>query len=73
MAMLTPLSVAPNSDRPTVKGRVVVDPATHRTGNAKVWSGGDCVNGGKEVVNAAAEARVAVRDIQRALSSRTSA
>jgi glutamate synthase (NADPH/NADH) small chain len=43
------------------KGRVVVDPATHRTGNPKVYSGGDCVNGGKEVVNAVAEARVAVR------------
>jgi glutamate synthase (NADPH/NADH) small chain len=45
------------------KGRVIVDPATHRTGNAKVYSGGDCVNGGKEVVNAAAEARVAVRSM----------
>ena len=43
------------------KGRVVVDAATHRTGNPKVYSGGDCVNGGKEVVNAAAEAKVAVR------------
>jgi dihydropyrimidine dehydrogenase (NAD+) subunit PreT len=46
------------------RGRVVVDPATHRTGNAKVYSGGDCVNGGKEVVNAVAEARVAVRAMQ---------
>ncbi|MBX5482297.1 MAG: FAD-dependent oxidoreductase [Myxococcaceae bacterium] len=52
------------------KGRVVVDPKTHRTGNPKVWSGGDCVNGGKEVVNAAAEARTAVRDIVAALSGR---
>ena len=43
------------------KGRVAVDPATHRTGNPRVYSGGDCVNGGKEVVNAVAEARVAVR------------
>jgi glutamate synthase (NADPH/NADH) small chain len=43
------------------KGRVVVDPATHRTGNPRVYSGGDCVNGGKEVVNAVAEARIAVR------------
>jgi dihydropyrimidine dehydrogenase (NAD+) subunit PreT len=49
------------------KGRVVVDPKTHRTGNPKVWSGGDCVNGGKEVVNAAAEAKIAVRDINEAL------
>jgi len=45
------------------RGRVVVDAATHRTGNPKVWSGGDCVNGGKEVVNAVAEARVAARSM----------
>jgi glutamate synthase (NADPH/NADH) small chain len=50
------------------RGRVKVDAATHRTGHAKVWSGGDCVNGGKEVVNAAAEAKIAVRDIQRHLA-----
>ncbi len=43
------------------RGRVVVDAATHRTGNARVYSGGDCVNGGKEVVNAVAEAKIAVR------------
>jgi glutamate synthase (NADPH/NADH) small chain len=43
------------------KGRVVVSPETHRTKNPKVYSGGDCVNGGKEVVNAVAEARVAVQ------------
>jgi len=45
------------------RGRVVVDAATHRTGNPKVWSGGDCVNGGKEVVNAVAEARIAARSM----------
>ncbi len=50
-------------------GNVVVDPTTHRTGNAKVWSGGDCVNGGKEVVNAVQEAKIAVRDMLRALRS----
>lgn len=50
------------------RGRVKVEPSTHRTGNAKVWSGGDCVNGGKEVVNAVAEAKIAVRDIQRHLT-----
>jgi dihydropyrimidine dehydrogenase (NAD+) subunit PreT len=51
------------------QGRVVVDPKTHRTGNPKVWSGGDCVNGGREVVNAVAEAKIAVKDICRALGS----
>lgn len=49
------------------KGNVVVDPATQRTGNSKVWSGGDCVNGGLEVVNAVQEAKVAARDMLRAL------
>jgi dihydropyrimidine dehydrogenase (NAD+) subunit PreT len=49
-------------------GRVVVDPITHRTGHAKVWAGGDCVNGGKEVVNAVQEAKLAVRDMLRALA-----
>ncbi len=50
------------------RGRVKVDASTHRTGHPKVWSGGDCVNGGKEVVNAVAEAKVAVRDMQRHLA-----
>jgi dihydropyrimidine dehydrogenase (NAD+) subunit PreT len=49
------------------RGRVVVDPVTHRTGNPRVYSGGDCVNGGKEVVNAVAEAKVAVRAIHEAV------
>ncbi|MFZ5446471.1 MAG: FAD-dependent oxidoreductase [Myxococcota bacterium] len=51
-------------------GNVVVDAKTHRTGNPKVWSGGDCVNGGKEVVNAVQEAKIAVRDMLRALGSK---
>lgn len=52
------------------KGRVQVDPKTHRTGHPKVWSGGDCVNGGKEVVNAVQEAKIAVRDMLLALEAR---
>jgi glutamate synthase (NADPH/NADH) small chain len=52
------------------KGRVTVDPKTHRTGNPKVWSGGDCVNGGKEVVNGVAEAKIAVEDLLRALGGK---
>ncbi len=39
------------------RGCVVIDPATGATGNPKVWSGGDCTNGGKEVVNAVADGR----------------
>jgi dihydropyrimidine dehydrogenase (NAD+) subunit PreT len=49
------------------RGRVVVDPKTHRTHHPKVYSGGDCVNGGKEVVNAVAEARVAAASMHAAL------
>jgi len=47
------------------KGCVVADPATGATGNEKVWSGGDCINGGKEVVNAVADGRNAARDMMR--------
>ncbi len=35
----------------------------YRTNNPKIWSAGDAVNGGKEVVNAVAEAKIAVRDM----------
>jgi dihydropyrimidine dehydrogenase (NAD+) subunit PreT len=40
---------------------VVTDPATCATGNPKVFAGGDCINGGKEVVNAVADGRNAAR------------
>ena len=43
------------------RGCVVADPSTGVTGNPKVFSGGDCVNGGKEVVNAVADGRNAAR------------
>jgi dihydropyrimidine dehydrogenase (NAD+) subunit PreT len=43
------------------KGLVVVDPTTCQTGNPKVFAGGDCINGGKEVVNAVADGRNAAR------------
>lgn len=45
------------------KGCVVVDAATGQTGNPKVFAGGDCVNGGKEVVNAVADGRNAARHL----------
>ena len=51
-------------------GNITVDPKTQRTGNPKVWSGGDCVNGGKEVVNAVQEAKIAVRDMLSALGAK---
>ena len=40
---------------------VVADTATCATGNPKVFAGGDCINGGKEVVNAVADGRNAAR------------
>jgi glutamate synthase (NADPH/NADH) small chain len=43
------------------KGCIKADKATGVTGNPKVYAGGDCVNGGKEVVNAVAEGREAAR------------
>ncbi len=44
-------------------GRVAVDPATGRTDNPRVWAGGDLVNGGREVVNAVQDGKLAARSI----------
>jgi dihydropyrimidine dehydrogenase (NAD+) subunit PreT len=38
-------------------GTLVVDRATGRTGNPKYYAGGDCVNGGREVVDAVADGK----------------
>ena len=48
------------------KGRVVVDEPTGRTGNPKVWAGGDAL-GGELVVTAAQEAKRAARSMCGAL------
>lgn len=48
------------------RGRVVVD-ADGACGRPKYWAGGDCANGGKEVVNASAEGKRAARAIHRQL------
>ncbi|GJM43299.1 MAG: oxidoreductase [Gemmatimonadota bacterium] len=45
------------------RGRIVADPATGRTGNPRVFTGGDALNGGKEVVNAAHDGQAAARAI----------
>ena len=42
------------------RGRVIVD-ADGATGHKGLFAGGDCANGGKEVVNAAAEGKAAAR------------
>jgi glutamate synthase (NADPH/NADH) small chain len=49
------------------RGRVVVGEGL-ATGRPGVWAGGDCVNGGKEVVNGAADGRDAARSIHAWLS-----
>jgi len=38
-------------------GSIVVDRPTGRTGNPKYYAGGDCVNGGREVVDAVADGK----------------
>ncbi len=43
------------------KGRIVVDLETGRTSHPRIFAGGDCVNGGKEVVNAVAGGQAAAR------------
>jgi glutamate synthase (NADPH/NADH) small chain len=47
-------------------GKVAVN-AYFQTGNPKYFAGGDCVNGGKEVVNAVAHGRDAARGIDQVL------
>ncbi len=53
------------------KGRVVVDPLTGQAGASKIFAGGDCANGGKEVVNAVAEGKRAARGIDAYLKAAT--
>jgi dihydropyrimidine dehydrogenase (NAD+) subunit PreT len=49
------------------RGRVVVNRATGRTTNARYFAGGDCVNGGREVVDAVADGKRAALGIVTAL------
>jgi dihydropyrimidine dehydrogenase (NAD+) subunit PreT len=39
------------------RGRIVIDRATGQTSNPKYFAGGDCVNGGREVVDAVADGK----------------
>ncbi len=39
------------------RGRIVIDRATGQTSHAKFFSGGDCTNGGREVVDAVADGK----------------
>ena len=52
-----------------VNGKVEINAETYSTGNSKVFAGGDCINGGKEVVNAAHDGKQAAHGIHSFLSS----
>ncbi|WP_324676997.1 FAD-dependent oxidoreductase [Hymenobacter sp. GOD-10R] len=54
------------------KGRIVADARTGQTTNPKYFASGDALNGGAEVVNAAAEAKVAARGIHEYLTALSS-
>ena len=54
------------------KSRIVVDPDSYQTTNSKYFAGGDAVNGGAEVVNAAYEGKRAAWGIEHWLNSRVS-
>ena len=45
--------------RHNANGTVWVDPSTRRTSLDRVYAGGDCISGGREVVDAAADGRIA--------------
>ncbi|MFL6208865.1 MAG: NAD(P)-dependent oxidoreductase [Pyrinomonadaceae bacterium] len=49
-------------------GRVVVDRATMQTANLKIFAGGDCVNGGREAVDAAQMGKLAAQGIHETLT-----
>jgi glutamate synthase (NADPH/NADH) small chain len=49
-------------------GSIVIDRPTGRTSNPKYYAGGDCVNGGREVVDAAADGKRAALAIAEALN-----
>src|SRR5947209_1295862 len=50
-------------------GCIVVDPETMRTANPRYFAGGDCVNGGGEVVDAVAHGKKAALGIHQALET----
>jgi dihydropyrimidine dehydrogenase (NAD+) subunit PreT len=39
------------------RGRIVIDRETGQTSNPKYFAGGDCTNGGREVVDAVADGK----------------
>jgi len=66
-AMLSDLAASFPGVEVDADGCIVADPESGRTGNPRVFAGGDAVNGGKEVVNAAAHGHAAARAIHELL------
>ncbi|MDA3861706.1 MAG: NAD(P)-dependent oxidoreductase [Melioribacteraceae bacterium] len=56
-------------DVKVVDGKIEVNPESFQTANQKVFAGGDCINGGKEVVNAAYDGKQAAHGINNYLSN----
>jgi len=52
------------------RGRIAVDDVTLQTSNPKFYAGGDCVNGGREVVNAVAHGKRAAWAIHKQISGK---
>lgn len=50
------------------RGKIKTNPTTFQTTNPKYFAAGDAVNGGAEVVNAAAEGKLAAKGIHKAIS-----
>lgn len=53
------------------EGCVIVDQTSYQTTNPKIFAGGDCINGGKEVVNAAYDGKRAAHGIHAFLSDQS--
>lgn len=49
-------------------GRVRINPETMQTGNPKYFAGGDCVNGGREAVDASQAGKLAAQGIHQSLA-----
>ena len=50
------------------RGRIIVDEKTMQASTKKFYAGGDCVNGGREVVNAVAHGKRAAWAIHKELT-----
>ncbi|MEM8906236.1 MAG: FAD-dependent oxidoreductase [Bacteroidota bacterium] len=51
------------------RDRIIVDPLTHQCTNPQYFAAGDAINGGAEVVNACAEAKLAAKGIHQYLQN----